>query len=362
MSDFQIKILKDALTNDRTSFFYNGEFDDDLTFEIISLLEADQDLGKKEKRRMGYVLAESFQNVVRHGLKKEEIIERKVFGIRNNHAFGEIFSSNIVSLEDKNFLEDKLSTIGTLNNDELKSLYLDLLTNNKLSEKGGAGLGLVEMARKSKLPLQYKFTDFPQKDYYAFNMQIDFSVKKNEEEVTLTARKIEENIQLGQLVLEGSIVFFYKGQFDDEMLAPMMKILESNSSEATKTSFNVFHSSVELMQNVSRHGIRDENGVINGVFCLEEFDDYYYLTIGNYATDKEFSILEKNFAALNKMSKSELDELYRKSLKLSLLNDTSSAKVGLIDLKRCNPNSKLELSRIEEEGREYLIIGVKIEK
>jgi hypothetical protein len=49
----------------------------------------------------------------------------------------------------KELVED-INHINTLDKVELKSLYLKKLDNGQISKKGGAGLGLIIMAMKSK--------------------------------------------------------------------------------------------------------------------------------------------------------------------------------------------------------------------
>ena len=44
-----------------------------------------------------------------------------------------------------------------MNSSELKAKYLEKLSRTKLSDKGGAGLGLMDIARKSGNKLQYDF-------------------------------------------------------------------------------------------------------------------------------------------------------------------------------------------------------------
>lgn len=50
---------------------------------------------------------------------------------------------------------EKIEKINGLNEQEQKEYYNYLIKNLPFSEKGGAGLGLLDIARKSKQPLQY---------------------------------------------------------------------------------------------------------------------------------------------------------------------------------------------------------------
>ena len=56
-------------------------------------------------------------------------------------------------------LRDTLERINGLDKDGLKDLYKKIIQDTTLSEKGGAGLGFVDMARKSGEDLWF---DFPE--------------------------------------------------------------------------------------------------------------------------------------------------------------------------------------------------------
>ena len=56
-------------------------------------------------------------------------------------------------------LKGRLQNINELDKDGLKQLYKDIIRNTQISDKGGAGLGFVDMARKSGQPLDFEFIE-----------------------------------------------------------------------------------------------------------------------------------------------------------------------------------------------------------
>ncbi|MFB0926102.1 MAG: DUF6272 family protein, partial [Vicingaceae bacterium] len=44
--------------------------------------------------------------------------------------------------------------------DELKAHYQDIIENGHISERGGAGLGMTDIALKSRSKLNYTFNDY----------------------------------------------------------------------------------------------------------------------------------------------------------------------------------------------------------
>jgi hypothetical protein len=63
-----------------------------------------------------------------------------------------------------------------MNAEELKDMYKFILNHQRLSEKGGGGLGLVDIARKTGNALDYKFHEYD-KEYSFFNLDVYINYK-----------------------------------------------------------------------------------------------------------------------------------------------------------------------------------------
>jgi hypothetical protein len=83
------------------------------------------------------------------------------------------FISSANTLERRNIpaLEGKLIYLNTLTPQGLKEFYKETITNGQFSEQGGAGLGLIEMAKISGNKIDYHFK--PVDEMYAtFHLKI----------------------------------------------------------------------------------------------------------------------------------------------------------------------------------------------
>ncbi len=350
-----ISLLRKCFSEDKICMFYRGNFDDTFTDKLISL--ADYDVEKKAKKRISFLMSESFQNIVRHGNDEISDHTSSLFGIRALEPFLHIFSCNRVSSVDKLFLEEKLGLINSLDKDQLKAYYTQILSEGTLSKKGGAGLGLIEMAKKSQKPIQTEFRK-SDNEVFAFNMQIDLIVDDQAVSGLLgNPLAIEENTAMADLMTDRDMIFLYKGDFSDEVITPMLNILEGNTGEeGDSVGFKIYHAAVELMQNVSRHGAKTEKR--EGIFAIHKTENGYYLCTGNYMANQE-NELEKYVAGLNAMNKSELDALYRQKLKASVSIPNNSAGVGLIDLRR-SFKTVLDFKLTEDKNGSYLMMGLEI--
>jgi hypothetical protein len=54
-------------------------------------------------------------------------------------------------------LQSRIEDINSLSPEGLKERYKQVLNNGNISNKGGAGLGIIDIARKSGSKLEYKF-------------------------------------------------------------------------------------------------------------------------------------------------------------------------------------------------------------
>ena len=63
-------------------------------------------------------------------------------------------------------LQEKLSVINNLDKNSIRELYKATITDGKFSEKGGAGLGIIEMAKISDEKLLYTFSEIDENFSY----------------------------------------------------------------------------------------------------------------------------------------------------------------------------------------------------
>ncbi len=143
---------------------YEGEFTQEITKSVLAMAERNMDsFGEQStvKRKVFNIMVESLQNICKHS----DSFQQEIYG-KNNAIFmiGKsddaylITSGNPILLDRISDLEAKLKFINTLDKNGLKMHYKDIIKNSTgLSSKGGAGLGFVDMARKSENPLVFDF-------------------------------------------------------------------------------------------------------------------------------------------------------------------------------------------------------------
>jgi len=77
--------------------------------------------------------------------------------IEKSEDFFIIRASNPLTHDKAKKLEERLNLMNSLDRSGLMETYKKTITNGTFNEKGGAGLGLLEIAKISALPLKYSF-------------------------------------------------------------------------------------------------------------------------------------------------------------------------------------------------------------
>ncbi len=140
---------------------YEGEFTQEITKSVLAMAERNMDSTGEEssiKRKVFNVMVECLQNIVKHADHNNQD-NAAVFLIGRSDDSYIITSGNPIQQSEIEGLKQKLENINNLDKDGLKELYKDIIKNTQISDKGGAGLGFVDMARKSGQPLEFEFVD-----------------------------------------------------------------------------------------------------------------------------------------------------------------------------------------------------------
>lgn len=143
---------------------YKGLCTDRILSSLLEILEIKirlLDVGIDRERKTLRVMVECFQNLFHHlnvAVDKVDTEKNKAMIVVKRHGEGFIIrTGNLISNDKVEDLRDRLNLVNTLTPDELRVMYRKQLRESELTEKGTAGLGLIDIARKSKNKLDYSF-------------------------------------------------------------------------------------------------------------------------------------------------------------------------------------------------------------
>jgi hypothetical protein len=147
-----------TMCSNNLSIIYQGHFDQEITKGVLSMVEQNfsnnAELDELIKRRIFNVMVEVLQNICKHQGSSNEYPAIFIVGKDQGSNFS-IISGNLVYSENNGKLVDNIEKINSLDKEELKVFYKEAKLNSTISAVGGAGLGFIDIARKSGSTLKY---------------------------------------------------------------------------------------------------------------------------------------------------------------------------------------------------------------
>jgi len=182
--DFDVNKIRAEICGNDAFFTYEGNI---ASCQINSILEMVEEklievmASNKQEKKILNIMVEGLQNLFHHSDNvPEELIASlgQKYGLvvitKNDDDF-RMSMGNFVSVDKVKYLTEKIEKINSMSEDELKDMYKFILNYQKLSSKGGGGLGLIDMARKSGKKLGYKFYPYSEK-YFFYRLDIFVSI------------------------------------------------------------------------------------------------------------------------------------------------------------------------------------------
>lgn len=169
--EYQSKSEKDVILS------YHGEITYDMVKSMLEMLmnKLDNITGvPKVKKKVVNVMVEMLENLVKHVSKIDET------KVSNNHVIVSVWTQNdkyhvatgnYVTNDEKQYLTKWITKINSFSQEELRTFYKQSLSDSEISDRGGAGLGFIDIARKSKQKLEFQF-DSTEGDQHFFTLQV----------------------------------------------------------------------------------------------------------------------------------------------------------------------------------------------
>lgn len=365
------------LDDDKMSLFYQGVTHDDITDKLIGLsdenLRSQVALGRIRKR-VSFAISECFQNIIRHKEMPESQQTAQdwpsMFMVRNIGNAYYIGSVNLISNENIDQLREQLLKLNELSEEELRSLYLEQLPTATFSEKGGAGLGLIEMARKSRQKFEFDFLSVGG-DLSLFVIQLSFCEGRDDTARQEVAERVgiadfmprlslAENLY--QRLRQQKVMLLYRSDFSQEGMFPIMDMMENNlkaEGGISLVSRKLMYVLVELYQNIVKHAasIKDRQ---EGILMVVEKGPAYEVYTGNFIRNTQVEALALQLKKLIGLDQAALKRLYRDELTRDQGTSKGGAGLGLIETARyCSGQFIYEFLPIDSDIS-FFSLGIKL--
>lgn len=175
--------LKKMMLRDKLIMVYSDHVTPK-SFEYLMHLAEDKlahfNTDLKNKKKILHILVESLQNIATHGYKDSSntVASLFVIGLDDENRFF-VIAGNTVTHKSEEHLREKLDHLNSLNSDELRMIYKHSIQNNDFTAKGGAGLGFIDIMRKSQSKLHYHFEPVNEEHSF-FTFKVDINPKSEE--------------------------------------------------------------------------------------------------------------------------------------------------------------------------------------
>lgn len=157
---------------------YQGNITDSLTNNLLALAEnklAMVEYNSRIKKKVFNILVEVLQNIY-HNQEEIKNVESSfheimIIVVKSTNSY-EVISGNYIKKANTKHLKKRIEEINKLSNDELRAKYRSKLDEGVFSETGRAGLGIMDMVRKSGQPLKFGFKAIND-EYAYFSLQVN---------------------------------------------------------------------------------------------------------------------------------------------------------------------------------------------
>ncbi|MFM1874414.1 MAG: hypothetical protein RL266_151 [Bacteroidota bacterium] len=158
---------------------YRDHISDETVQQLLSITElklVQSGEEKKLRKRVFNILVECLQNVVNHSAagsaQDSEAASILLLGRHNNDFF--IVTGNRIANENIPHLEAKIAEINSWDHGNMRGIYSDRLGRSEYSDKGGAGLGLLDIYKRSGRKIKHKIDPIdPKVSFLSLHVTID---------------------------------------------------------------------------------------------------------------------------------------------------------------------------------------------
>jgi coenzyme F420-reducing hydrogenase delta subunit len=161
--------FKNMMTETNVNVIYLGNVTQNTIDGVCDMITEDLNVRNENRRvtkRVYHVMMESLQNICKHADSKSEfasnslengLVKDGIFLIGHNEDEYFITTGNNISLKNAITLRDILDAINALDETGIKALYRSAMESSVIGSTGGAGLGFIDMAKKTGTKYEYYF-------------------------------------------------------------------------------------------------------------------------------------------------------------------------------------------------------------
>ncbi len=176
--------LYDEMERHRVMLSFKGDLTSELVTALLGLVERKMEAiepDQRARKRVFNVVLECLQNLFHHNARFK-VAEGQaqptdephgvVMIVQSEQGYS-VLTGNFMVGTDMDRLKKHLDHINGMAPGELREFYRERLNNGEYSSRGGGGLGLIDIARKSGGKLEYGFVPFDSDNaFFSLNVNV----------------------------------------------------------------------------------------------------------------------------------------------------------------------------------------------
>jgi len=362
--------IRDKMMKERLMFVYRGVVTQDNSLPLLMLLEKEMEnseFGFVGRKRLFMFVLESLQNVSRHSDNNIHSNMSLVVYSKLDKGYT-VTTGNVISSSNIDDLKRRLDEINNLEAEKMRSVYRHMLNTSELSSKGGAGLGLIEMAKKTGNKLDYDFIHLDDDSYYfVLSKTVDsegIGVHSADDDKPFRGKAVA---QLERLMAENNVYLIWSGHISPDVGKEVLSFTETKLTEDEIESGirrRVFSILVEIIENVAKFSPgRDPEEKFGMPIAMIRYEDKIYsVTTGNLILNTRVNELKEKIDTINQFDKAGLKAFYRKSLSEQTPGTDSTGNMGLIEMARKSGNKLIYKFERINKNYSYYTLTVRVEE
>ena len=150
------------MVNRKFILVYEGEVNQNITKAFVAMTEnrlEKENEERKIKKKVFNVMVECLQNIAKHSSSDDDAkgVGKGIFIVGREDEDYVIITGNPIENSKIMALKAILDRVNKLDRDGIRALYMTAIKQNRISDKGGAGLGFIDIAKKTGSKLIYDF-------------------------------------------------------------------------------------------------------------------------------------------------------------------------------------------------------------
>jgi hypothetical protein len=320
--------------------YYQGNYKDSPVVNLITIVENNLSAFYKKGvvRKLTYLAVEALQNIERYS-QHDDNYDSDFALIYSDGVKFHIITQNLIRNTDIDNLKRRIDEVNSKHKEELNEIFISQLESEEGTTKG-AGLGLIDMARKTTSPLKYLFTPVSDElSYYRLHIAFDLV----EEQTTETQDPEALILALNKRLDQAKSSLCYIGDFSNHFLQELLKMLkEAKGKDIISANTKFHHILIEFTQNVKRHAkkIGDQ---IPACLSIDWANNQVFISVQNLVDKHDLSKIHEKINLLNLKSDEDLAELSKE-----ILHDFDNpGGLGLVDVAVLSRPNKIDFNSFD---------------